>query len=102
MKRKLIEIPVETTSGTATMLTRALLPEGCRTLAESVEAIRSRINNEDLNELDRRVQQLINQDFSSLVQVCLGSANRLKELEKAMLRLAGEFVGGHIGTTQVP
>jgi hypothetical protein len=101
MKRKLIDIPVETTPGTATMLTRALLPEGCRTVAESVEAIRARLSNEDIKELDRRVQHLINQDFSSLVQVCLGSANRLKELEHAMLRLAGEFVGSRIGCTQV-
>lgn len=101
MKRKLIESPMENASISTTMLTRALLPEGCRTLAESVESIRARLSNEDLNELDRRVQQLINQDFSSLVQVCLGSANRLKELEKSMLRLAGEFVSGRIGNTQV-
>jgi hypothetical protein len=101
MKRKLIDIPVETASSTATMLTRALLPEGCRTLAESVEAIRARLTNEDINDLDRRVQHLITSDFSSLVQVCLGSSNRLKELEKAMLRLASEFIGGRIGNTQV-
>jgi hypothetical protein len=101
MKRKLDNAPPEHASLTETMLTRALLPDGCRTLAESVDAIKERLNTEDINELDRRVQLLINQDFSSLAQVCLGSANRLKELERAMLRQATEFVGGRIGNTQV-
>jgi hypothetical protein len=101
MRRKLDEVPVENLSLTETMHTRVLLPDGCRSLAESVEAIRQRFDAADINDLDRRVQLLINQDFSSLVQVCLGSANRLKELERAMLRLAAEFVGGRIGNTQV-
>ncbi len=101
MKRKLDNAPTEHAFLTETMLTRALLPDGCRTVAESVEAIRQRLSTEDINELDRRVQLLINQDFSSLAQVCLGSANRLKELERAMMRLAMEFVGGRIGNSQV-
>ena len=101
MKRKLDDVHPEHTSLMETMLTRALLPDGCRTVAESVESIRKKFTQEDINDLDRRVQQLINQDFSSLVQVCLGSANRLKELERAMVRLAEEFVAGRVGNSQV-
>ena len=101
MRRRLAEAPAENLSLTDTMLTRALLPDGCRTLAESVEAMRQRFSAEDVNELDRRVQQFITQDFSSLAHLCLGSANRLKELERAMVRMAADFVGGRIGNTQV-
>jgi hypothetical protein len=101
MKRRLDEAPKEHVSLSGTMLTRALLPEGCRTLAESVEALRRRFSPDDLNELDRRAQNLITQDFSSLVQVCLGSANRLKELERCLMRLATDFVGTRIGNAEV-
>jgi serine/threonine protein kinase len=101
MKRRLDEAPKEQVSLSGTMLTRALLPEGCRTLAESVEALRRRFSPEDINDLDKRIQNIITQDFSGLVQVCLGSANRLKELERSMMRLATEFVGSRIGIAEV-
>jgi eukaryotic-like serine/threonine-protein kinase len=101
IKRRLDEAPNEHVSLSGTMLTRALLPEGCRTLAESVEALRRRFTTEDINELDKRVQNVISKDFSSLVEVCLGSANRLKELERSMMRLAMECVGTRIGNAEV-
>ncbi len=101
MRRRLDEAPKEHVSLSGTMLTRALLPEGCRTLAESVEALRRRFTTEDINDLDKSVQNVISQDFSSLVQVCLGSANRLKELERSMMRLAMDCVGTRIGNAEV-
>jgi eukaryotic-like serine/threonine-protein kinase len=101
MKRVFHDVPTETQLLTDTVLVRALFPEGCRTLSDTVETLRTRFTAEHLRELDERMQQTIQEDFTALVQVCLGSTNRLKELERAMERRATEFVVAHVPDARI-
>jgi hypothetical protein len=62
---------------------------------EVIEQYLAGVTPEALLELDRRVQGVIEQQFTALVQVCLTSANVLDGLESAMVQEAEAFVAGH-------
>jgi hypothetical protein len=63
---------------------RLIFPAGCTTLAAAVSHLLIGVTDADFQGLDDRVQALIGKNFTALVQVCLGSRNVLKSLEKAM------------------
>jgi eukaryotic-like serine/threonine-protein kinase len=73
----------------------SLYPDGCRNMDEVIERYLAGLTPEVLQELDRKVQGVIEQQFTALVQVCLTSANVLDDLERAMQQEAEAFVAGH-------
>jgi hypothetical protein len=76
---------------------RCLFPNGCRTLDEAVARDLDELSPQGLPELDGRIQGVIQQQFTSLVQVCLATANVLQNLRPAMRREAEAFVAEHAG-----
>jgi serine/threonine protein kinase len=79
-----------------------LFPSGCRNLAETIERLFPNITEADLGELDRKMQETLKQQFSSLHHVCLTAAsNLLKSLENAMIRVAETFVSSRLGPASV-
>jgi hypothetical protein len=80
---------------------RNIYPAGCRTLPETVELILRGVSAEELQELDGRMQELIQKQFRALMHVCLSSANLLKELRAAMQREAEDFVSCRLAGANV-
>jgi hypothetical protein len=74
---------------------RCLYPAGNRTLDQAVETYLQRITPEDILELDSRVQRTLSREFRALVEVCLTSANVLKDVEQALQEEAEAFVVQH-------
>jgi hypothetical protein len=74
---------------------RCLYPAGNRTLDQAVETYLQRITPEDILELDTRVQRTLSREFRALVEVCLTSANVLKDVEQALQEEAEAFVVQH-------
>jgi hypothetical protein len=74
---------------------QCLFPGGCRTMNEVIEQYLASVTPEALLELDDKVQGVIRQQFTALVQVCLTSANVLDDLELAMRQQAEAFVARH-------
>jgi hypothetical protein len=80
---------------------RVLFPTGCQTLDEAVQQSLERVSPEELRELDGRIQQVVRQQFTALVHICLSSANHIKDLEAAMQREAEAFVEARLTRTSV-
>lgn len=78
---------------------RLLLPAGCKDLGEAADALLAGVGPEALLELDGRVQEVIRNQFTALVHICLASGNLLKNVGTAMLEAAREFSGEVIGET---
>lgn len=88
-------------NGTESILSRSLFPEGCRSLGEASDLLKEAFTDADLQAFDGRMQQIIQSGFVSLVQICLSSANRLKELDLVMRRQAEEFLSHKIAGAEV-
>ncbi|HWG43896.1 MAG TPA: tubulin-like doman-containing protein [Gemmataceae bacterium] len=82
-------------------LGKHLFPAGCKDLKEAIEFIEGRLGTEALNDLDARMEAMFKKQFTALVNVCLTSANVLKNVESAMLHTAEEFIAGHLGDLNV-
>jgi hypothetical protein len=80
---------------------RRFFPTGCQSLDETVRQSMATLTDDDLAEFDARVQGLVEQQFSSLVQVCLTPSNLLKNLEELMQREAEAFVEGRLAIADV-
>jgi hypothetical protein len=78
-----------------------IFPAGCRSLDEAVEHLLQGVLPEDLQGLDRRMQELVQQQFKSLMQVCLGSANLLDNLEALMQETAERFLNTRLGAIDI-
>jgi serine/threonine protein kinase len=79
-----------------------LFPSGCRNLGETIERLYPTITETDLGDLDRKMQEMIKQQFSSLHHVCITAAsNLLKSLESAMILVAETFVSSRLGPANV-
>jgi hypothetical protein len=79
-----------------------LYPSGCRNLGETIDRLFPTITETTLGELDRKMQEMIKQQFSSLHHVCITAAsNLLKSLENAMPVVAETFVSSRLGETNV-
>jgi serine/threonine protein kinase len=75
---------------------RVLFPGGRPTLAKAVEQLQEAVPDQDLQDLDGRMQEIIQQQFTALVHVCLMSANLMKNLEAVMQTEAEAFADGRL------
>jgi eukaryotic-like serine/threonine-protein kinase len=80
---------------------REIFPAGCPTLDAAVEQFAGQTAPEDLQELDRKVQYVIQQKFAALLHVCLSSANLLQDLEMAMQQEVEGFVSERLASHDV-
>jgi hypothetical protein len=74
-----------------------LFADGCRTLEQAVARYLDGVTPEMLLALDGKIQQLMQEHFTSLVNVCLSSANMVQDLEQAMRQEAEAFVAADAG-----
>jgi hypothetical protein len=80
---------------------RCLLPEGCKSLDESVRKIDESVTAEHLHDLDRKMQLLIRKNFRALVQVCMTAGSVLRTLAPAMLQESKGFLEPRLAATDV-
>ena len=69
-----------------------LFPEGCLDLTQAVSRATAALGEEELLELDGRIQKAIRAQFVALVQVCLASNNVTRNVARAMREVAEAFV----------
>ncbi|MBX7102657.1 MAG: protein kinase [Gemmataceae bacterium] len=74
-----------------------MLPPGCNTAEEAIDGLLSGVSESDLQELDRRMQRMVQSQFTALVHVCLSTSNILANLAPAMLKLAQQFMAARVG-----
>jgi hypothetical protein len=74
----------------------SLLPAGCQTLDDSVEGLVGKLTAAEIRNFDQHIQEMISQQFHSLLQASLNSVNVVKSLEAAMLRLAETLAAGRL------
>ncbi len=77
-----------------------LLPAGCRTLTEAVSKILDALTDDELREINGRVQALIGQKFGAQVHVCTAPAHLFKDLEEEILREVTAFAEAPLGRAQ--
>lgn len=75
-----------------TTIGKQLFPSGCGNLSDAVEQFLSGVTPEMLQELDDRMEEMIKQKFTALVNICLGNTNALKTVEQEMLETSRQFV----------
>jgi serine/threonine protein kinase len=78
---------------------RDLFPPGCQTLDEAVTQFMNKLTEEELHDIDQRVQALLKRQFTALVHVCTTAANLLRDLETAMQQELESFVTGRLGSS---
>jgi hypothetical protein len=79
-----------------------LLPAGCRSVEQAAQRLLEQVGPDDLRELDRRVQALIERDHTALVHVCLSaSGDLLVKLQGLLVQQAREFMGPRLGAADV-
>jgi hypothetical protein len=74
-----------------------LLPDGCRTAAEAVERLLGAVTRDDLRELDRRAQQMLQERSGGLARACLESDDPPQTLGPALVEVAVAFLGPRLG-----
>lgn len=74
-----------------------LYPADCGSAEEFIQNLIDGITDDDFRELDRRMQRMVQSQFTALVHVCLSTSNMLTGLEPAMLKLSQQFLTGRIG-----
>ncbi|MBV9124195.1 MAG: protein kinase [Planctomycetes bacterium] len=79
---------------------RYLYPAGCRSLDEAVEQAAA-MKPEDWEELDQRMQAMIQHQFRTLHHVCTTSAHLLRKLESAMVEEAMNFARSRLPAMDV-
>jgi hypothetical protein len=80
---------------------RLLFPKGFRDVTEAVKEMLETITPEELGQLDLLVQQLLQQQFTGLANICLGSTSLLIGLEQVMQGRAEEFVEARLAGMSV-
>jgi eukaryotic-like serine/threonine-protein kinase len=78
---------------------RLVFPSGCADLGEAVQRFLGNITPELLAELDGKVEDMIRHKYTALVNICMTSANILKNVELAMLETAEQFAGSLFSET---
>lgn len=78
-----------------------LLPPGCTNAADAVAQVIQGITDADFAELDRRMQKMLQSQFTALVHVCMSTSDMFANLEPAMVKLATQYVAGRIGDANV-
>jgi serine/threonine protein kinase len=100
---RMLEEPADTPDSTQakTAVIKHFYPAGCKDLKETVEHFEARLTEEQLNDLDVKMEAMLKKQFTALVNVCLTSGNVLKNVEDAMRRTAEEFVAAQLGAMNV-
>jgi hypothetical protein len=80
---------------------RYLLPAGWRSLDEGVEAVLGRLSPEELLDLDRRVQAVIQREFKALAQACLKGSRVVRDVGNLVQREVEPFIAQRLGRTDV-
>jgi hypothetical protein len=88
-------------SSGATATHSLLFPVGCSNLDEAVDNLFPEMTKEELGELDRRIQCMIQQQFMSLKYVCTTSTHLIRNLEERMLAEVENFVADRLDGTNV-
>jgi hypothetical protein len=78
-----------------------LLPSGCRNLEDAIQRLLDTLTPRDIKDLDQRLQETIEEQFTSLVQVCLASEDLVKEMAAALQQQAEGFMGNRLVGTNV-
>jgi len=79
---------------------RQLLPAGCRNLDETVNKVLDGISGDDLLELDKRVQAVIQRQLKAMVHVCTTPAmNILREVEALLTQELESYVKTRLGAS---
>jgi hypothetical protein len=101
LQRLLEEAPAETSEASLRNPTgRSLFPFEGRNLEDAVEKFMARFKIDDYIELDARLQELFNKEFTALVNICLSnSPQMIKIVEAAMVRTARQFADERLGRT---
>jgi hypothetical protein len=89
------EAPVAVAPGKRAGSGRCLFPNGCKTMEEAVGQYLEQVTPEVLHELDGKVQAMVQEKFTSLVQVCLASANVVENLEQSLRQEVEAFVSAN-------
>jgi hypothetical protein len=76
---------------------RDLFPAGCRTLNDALTQVMAKVTEEDLLDLDLRVQGVLKKQFTALVHVCTTPSNMFRELGYAMQQEAEAYVASRLG-----
>jgi hypothetical protein len=77
---------------------RRLFTSGCSDLGQAIEQFLHEMTAERVDELHNRVQILIRNKFTALLNICLGQANLVKNVETAMQQEVEMFVSsGPVG-----
>ena len=81
-----------------------LFPEEWGNLQQAVTSISATLTDEDLLQLDTRLQKMIRSSpaFHSLVTVCISSKNMTKDLARALRVVAVEFMEERLDTGDLP
>jgi hypothetical protein len=101
LRARLLDEPATAPSSPMPGRVRCLLPAGCKTLQEAVEHFAGAVSAEDLHGLDAQAQVMLREQFRSLFQVCMASANVLKNVEIALEQEAARAAELRINTTDV-
>jgi len=80
---------------------RSVYPFGCRNLNETAKRLLEGISPRETYELDCKIQNVIRQQFTSLVHVCMTPSNLLQNLEMAMQHEAEGFVASRLADISV-
>jgi len=78
-----------------------LLPSGCRSVSDAIQRLLDGFAPPDVKDLDQRIQDLITEQYTSLVNICLASGNLIESLRQAMLQQAEAFAGSRLVGTNV-
>ena len=93
------EAPLPTDSALNLGKGHDLFPPGCNTLDETVNKFLEQVTEEEMLDLDQRIQVLLRRQFTALVHVCTTAANLLRDLELVMYTELETFVATRLGTT---
>jgi serine/threonine protein kinase len=97
---RLLEQPTESPPF-APLPGKHLHPPGCADVAETLDQFEKELSGEDLSKLDALMEEMFKKQFTALVNVCVTSANVLKNVESAMLHTAEQFVAARLGERDV-
>jgi hypothetical protein len=80
---------------------RCLFPAGCGSLQEAAQQLEGGVTTPELQELDRRIQTLIQNQFTALVHVCTTPSNVICGVRTAMLQEAEAFLASRLDGSNV-
>jgi hypothetical protein len=96
LHRQLDEPAADSLGDASAAAGQRLFPFGAGDLNEAVELFLATVGPEALLELDGQIQAMVRKQFTALVNVCLTSANILKNVEAALLQTTAEFLSGRL------